>query len=356
MTSLLNELKNIVSDNCITVLFNTHRTKPDNEKDVLTLKNLLKDAEERIVGMNDKRAAAKLTESLKALADQIDHSHNLDSMVLFVSETVAQFVRLPIAVKERVVIGNSFATRDIVRALHSEASYYILVLSQHQARLLLAFNDRLVTEVSSSFPINNTVSASSGRGEQNANRQANVLAEFFNRVDKELNAERHTNRYPVLICSDESNRFEFMKMADHPHIFFEDHLNGNRNDDKAHAIVSDAWPLVSQRIQSNNEARKSELKQAVGKQRFLSDTNEIWQAIKQGRIQTLFIETDLFQPAVIDNGVISYVDQHTNSTLQVIDDIYDELIEANMEHGGDVVFLASGELADFNGFGAITRY
>ena len=40
----------------------------------------------------------------------------------------------------------------------------------------------------------------------------------------------------------------------------------------------------------------------------------------------------------------------------MVDDIYDELIEASMNYGGDVVFLPEGELKDFDGFGAITRY
>jgi hypothetical protein len=39
-----------------------------------------------------------------------------------------------------------------------------------------------------------------------------------------------------------------------------------------------------------------------------------------------------------------------------VDDIYDELIETNMSYGGDVVFLPNGELSEFSGFGAITRY
>lgn len=357
MKALLNELKNVVSHNCITVLLNTHRTKPDSEKDALTLKNLLKEAEERLFELNDKRAAAALVGSLKSLAEEIDHSHNLESLVLFVSESVAKYVRLPIEVKERVVIGDSFATRDLVRALHSEAPYYILVLSQHKARLLQAFNDRLVTEITGEFPMENAVSAGSGRGEQsNATRQHNLLAEFFNRVDKELNAQHLQNRFPVLICSDESNRFEYMKVADRTQIFYPDHLNGNHTEEKGQAIVTAAWPLVRQRIQTINSERKQELRTAVGQQRFLSDTNEIWQAIQEGRVQTLFIEVGKFQAAVIENGVIDYIDGPADAHTSIIDDIYDELIEANAEHGGDVVFLDNGELTDFNGFGAITRY
>lgn len=88
----------------------------------------------------------------------------------------------------------------------------------------------------------------------------------------------------------------------------------------------------------------------------MSDTNEIWKAIFEGRIQTLFVEQGLFQPAIIKDDQIEYVSEDRCTETGVVDDIYDEMIEANMDFGGDVVFLPKGELDKFNGFGAITRY
>jgi 3-dehydroquinate synthetase len=84
--------------------------------------------------------------------------------------------------------------------------------------------------------------------------------------------------------------------------------------------------------------------------------NDIWRAIFEGRIQTLFIEQGLFQPAILKANTITFVSDDERNKTDVIDDIYDEMIEANMDFGGDVVFLPKGELKDFNGFGAITRY
>ena len=83
---------------------------------------------------------------------------------------------------------------------------------------------------------------------------------------------------------------------------------------------------------------------------------EIWKGIKEGRVQTLFIEQGLFQPAVLENDEITYVSANQKSDKNVIDDIYDEMIEANSRFGGDVVFLPKESLTKFNGFGAITRY
>jgi hypothetical protein len=357
MNIKLKELKDIISESCVTIILNTHRTSPDNKKDSLTLKNLIKEAEERLFADEKKRDAKQLVERLKDLESKIDHNHNLESLILFVNEDVAEYTRLPIAVEERVIIDNTFATRDLVRAMHFETNYYVLVLSQQKVRLIEAFNDKVVYEIGNPFPMENTQFYSTNKAElSNASRQTNLIAEFFNRVDKEVNQIRKENPLPVLICTEESNYHEYLKIADQKQSVFDAYLNKNRVDEKGHAIVTEAWKIVQDYTIEKNNARKIELQKAVSQNKFLSDTNEIWQAIKQGRIQTLFIEQGNFQPAIWEKDQIQYVSDELRDKKEVVDDIYDELIELNMNYGGDVVFLPKGELSDFNGFGAITRY
>ena len=99
-----------------------------------------------------------------------------------------------------------------------------------------------------------------------------------------------------------------------------------------------------------------ELELALTNGNYLYDINEIWDAIPEGRIQTLFLEENLFQSArVLENSLILVGDEERNMQ-DVVDDIYDEIIEANLNHGGDVVFLPDGSLKKYNGFAAITRY
>lgn len=230
-------------------------------------------------------------------------------------------------------------------------------MSQQRVRLVEAFNDKLVKEIGSPFPIDNTRFYSTDKAElSNAKRQTNLIAGFFNQIDKEVNIIRKANPLPVLICSEEGNYYEYLKIADQKQSIFDTYLNKNRVEEKAHHIISEAWKIVKQYTEEKNNARKAELEKAVSQNRFLSDTNEIWQAIKQGRIQTLFIELGKFQPAIWENDHIEYVSDDIRNRKEVVDDIYDELIETNMSYGGDVVFLPNGELSEFSGFGAITRY
>ncbi|TYB79881.1 hypothetical protein ES674_01640 [Bizionia myxarmorum] len=336
---------------------NSHRTNPDALKDAITLKNHIKEVETRLLADTTKRNATGLLEKLNALVEQIDHSHNLDSLLLFVNDDVAEYTRLPIKVTDRVVIDDSFATRDLVRAMHAEAHYYVLVLSQENSRLIEALNDKVVQEFKAPFPMENKQFFTRNKAESAvASRESSLIAEYFNQVDKAVNTIRKENPLPVLICSLEENYAEYLKIADEKHSILNTYLNKNRISEKDHAIVTEAWKLVKSHNSELNSNRKTELLKAVSDNKFLSDTNEIWKAIKDGKIQTLFIEQGLFQPAIMDDDEISYVTEDHRTDKNVIDDIFDEMIELNMNFGGDVVFLPKGELSKFNGFGAITRY
>ncbi len=357
MNITLKELKDIFSENCITIIISTHRTNPDYLKDEVNLKNQIKEVERRIMADTTKRHALKLMDKLHALAEEIDHSHNLESLLLFVNDDMAEYTRLPIKVEDRVVIDDTFATRDLVRAMHIESGYYVLVLSQDKARLIEAMNNKVVKEFGAPFPFKNDLSPSRHRGDHPvATRQLNLMGEFFNRIDKEVNKIRNVNPLPVMLCTVEENYNQYMKVADQKHSIYETFLNSNRTTEKSQAIVIETGKIIEEYRVNNNDARKAELEKAVSANKFLSDTNEISRAIKAGKIQTLFIEQGLFQPAVMEGDEIVYVSDDKRSDKGIIDDIYDELIEANMRFGGDVVFLPKGELKKFNGFGAITRY
>jgi hypothetical protein len=241
--------------------------------------------------------------------------------------------------------------------MHLEEPYFVLVLSQQKVRLIEAFSDKVISENDTVFPIENTQFYSTNRVElSNATRQRNLLVEFFNRVDKQVNIIRKSNPLPVLICSEEGNYYEYLKVADQKGSIYKTYLNKNRLDEKAQAIVSDAWKIVKEAIIHKNNERKSELEKAVGAGNFLTDQNDIWKAIKDGRVQTLFIEQGIFQPAIVEDNVLTMASPQDWNKESFVDDIFDEMIELNMNFGGDVVFLSQGALDKFNGLAAVTRF
>lgn len=352
----LNKLRKVKKEHCITVILNTHRTHPESLQDAIVLKNLVMEASGRLMEMQDKKTARMLTEKLEHLAGTVDHNYNMESLILFVNEDIAEMVRLPVEVTNRVIIDDTFAVRDLIRAVNMNTHYFILVLSKDGARLIEAMNDKEIREWGDPFPIENEAYSKMLSPEAKAaDREKDLIAEFFNFVDKRVNEVIKERNIPVLICSDEENYYKYLKVADRKDTIIPDFLSRSRQQDKAQTIVSDAWQLMKDYTAQKNETRKSELLQAVNDNKFLSDTSEIRNAISMGRVQTLFIENGLYQPAAIEDNAVVYKEETGNDPGSV-DDIYDDLIQMNLEFGGDVVFLPPGELRKFNGFGAVTRY
>src|SRR5690606_30667731 len=113
-------------------------------------------------------------------------------------------------------------------------------------------------------PIENTQFYSTSQAEASiAQKQTNLMAEFFNRIDKEVIEIKKKNPLPILICTEESNYYEYLKIADQKEIYYDTYLNKNRLDEKAHQIVTEAWKIVKDHTIAKNNARKEELEAAV---------------------------------------------------------------------------------------------
>jgi hypothetical protein len=357
MNHLLKELKDIVSDCCVTIIMNTHRNKQQYDIDRLQLQKLLKETDKRLKEYELEEEARILSKRLHELASQVRFENNLDCLILFVSEKITKYLHLPIQVENRVVIDKSFATRDLVRILHMKTNYFVLVFSEYKARLIEAFDETLIQEYGAPFPIENLDLYSTKTIElKNADLQKRLLSEFYNRIDKAVNEIRNDNPKPILLCSQEMNCAEYLKVADLKETIFTDFMKGNKLYMEANDIVREAWKVVRKQQFEKNRLRRQELEQALSSGQYISDANEIWQATSEGKIRTVFIDETLFRPARIENNTITFVQEEERNKPGVIDDIYDEIIEASMNSGAEVVFLPKGELSEFNGLGAVTRF
>lgn len=353
MKKILKNLAAHSGEASVTIIAKTHRTRPDNLQDPILIKNLVKEAEQRLVAEYDRSVADDRINKLNKLVAGIDYDKSSDGLILVAGAETAELLHLPVSVENRVVIDETFATRDLVRAIQEQGEYYVLVLSRQQARLLKAFNNQVTQEFGKPFPIENSDLYTTDKQKLSTSKGTdNLIEEFFNRIDKEVQAIVKLHRLPVILATEERNYDHYVKMADNAIVV--GHLNMNRDDEKAHHIVTAAWPVLQKYMLNKNEQRISELKQAVGQQKFMSDLSDIWRAVNEGRGETLFVKRGYFQPARIENESIVPVDSPNGAS--VVDDIVDEMIERNIQHGGDTVFMEGHELDTFNGVALTTRF
>ncbi|MFN3918214.1 MAG: hypothetical protein ACK4K0_10775 [Flavobacteriales bacterium] len=348
----LRKVKDIKSNPCVSIILNTHRTHPDNKKDGITLKNLVTEAENRLLDEFDKRSIVPILEKIHDLASRIDHYINLDSMAIFVNESMAEVVRMPISVENRVIIDTTFATRDLVRAMHQSEHYYVLCVSHSKARLIEAYNDKVVREYTGVFPMENS-HYTTNKEEKTTEKTDHLVREFFNIVDKQLQLIYKANPLPVVLAAEERNQSHYREVADKKKMYIAS-IHKTRDNDKAHEIVTDAWVEVSRVLAENQASAVNDLEQAQQQNKAISDVTEIYRFAKEGRADTLFVEKDFFQPALVNGENVQLVD---NAKVPgVVDDIIDETIEFVLANGGNVVFLPSGALSKYQKMGLKVRY
>lgn len=355
MNELLQKVKDIKKNGCVTIIMNTHRTKPDNEKDSIQLKNLVSETEKRLHEEFDKRDVWPIMENLNKVVEDIDHNYHLDSLFLCANADFADFTRLAVEVEDRVVVDDNFATRDLIRSLQQNNAYFVLALNKHKVRLIEAFNDKLVKEWGKAFPMDNYLYTTDTEKLSHGDYQDRLTEEFFNRADKELWENIKDHPLPVVLAADARNQEHYMKVCNEKDAIL-GHIRQFPEDTPAYGIIQEAWKEVHSVMRKKNEERMGELRKAVSQQKFFSDINDIWTAIQNGQGATLFVRKGYFHPGIIKDNRIELVDDSKRSEPGIMDDIIDEMIEANRSFGGDTVFIESDDMVDFQNVALVTRY
>ncbi len=357
MRETLERLSKTQAPVCVTLILRTHKTHPENQKDSIQLKNLIAEASQRLQKEYGNEVAKRYTEKLNKIAESVDHDRNDLGLMVFVNDDIAEFLRVPVRPKDRVILDDTFATRTIVRALIRDTDYYLLALSKGRARLIRASSDNTAEEITSDgFPfLDNDLVASTKQEASNSSRLTNLTQEFFNRIDKAVNKVRQQQPLPVVVYSEENNYHSYLKVADYPNTIL-GHILLKNQDEKPSNLAKEVWPTIKNLAIAKNRARITELEQALSSGNYLSDINEIWTAVQEGRGRTIFVEEGYYQAVRNDNGTLSPIESKDISSKDDINDIVDDMIEYNLKYGGDVVFLDKGSLEKFNKLALVTRY
>src|SRR5262245_46390374 len=97
----------------VSLLAPTHRTHPASRRGPYDVKNLVAEGVGCFHAEFKKRDVARVIQNLKKRVDRVNWKHSLEGLALFASRNVATAVQLPFRPRARVVIDETFATRDL---------------------------------------------------------------------------------------------------------------------------------------------------------------------------------------------------------------------------------------------------
>ncbi len=352
----LKELQSLTKVPALSILLPTHRTSPDNKQDPIAVKNLVREATERLSQEFSDRDLEPLLINLDGLVSDINYTHTLDGLALFVSHEFAKLFYLPFTVPKRVVIDQTFATRDLVYGLHRAQRYWVFLLSQNATRLLAGTGETLEEVTDGSFPMEMT-----GPGATTALPYDSDTAyvddrhrRFFQQVDRAFTAYAEDDTLPIILGG-VIRQISFFQEVSQYTAQVAGTLTGNFDKATVSELVPEVWPIVQGvRGQLRADALQS-LDTAMGEGKVVSAIEEVWRLANDGRGKLLLVEKGYHIPAVVDEkGGLQVVE--AKGGTEVMDDAVDEIIEAVLAKGGEVMLLEDGALTNHNRIALTLRY
>jgi hypothetical protein len=341
---------------CVTISMNTHRTYPENQKDIVLLKTLLSEAKERVIKEFGKRPVNDLLEKLDQIEMEIDVNNNLDSLHIFLSNSTKEIIKSTWpAVQNGVYVSESFAVKPLIKAFNRSVEYLILILNKSEVRLLMAMNDGIVGEIKNDdFPFVKDVQDLTESDVTNGKQAENIAREFFNKIDKALVRVNNKTDMKCVVISTDDNYNRLLKVADKPSVYL-GWTNINYNNTINHSIAKDAWLVVNVQQKKARAEDIKEMQEAVGKSNVVTELSEIYRAAKEGRGELLIVN-DNFHQAVRVTGEFS-LDLVTDVTLPgVIDDIVSDIAWNVISKKGRAIFTTQDELKTLGDIALKVRY
>ena len=336
--ALLAELQNQRGYPSITVLLNTTPGTALTPNEVDTAFCLAIEADTRLDGDVSDRLRSELISRLADLIADQTNQRSARALALCVSPDYTAAVRLGRTVDQRLIIDDTFATRDLVADLNRTAHYRVITVSERTTRLLIGDRQRLVEQLDETWPLT--------RGDDD-----NPTA-WTRNVARHLRLEHRHHPLPTVVAGVRRSVRQIVTPELFETIGF---IPGNHDRSSWMELHTAAWPLVTDWLRDDYRRAMTRLDQAMSTSRYAGGIDEIWPLANEGRIDTLIVEENYAMPARIDrNSQLHPADDPDHPDVN--DDIIDDAIEAVLRHGGSTVITAPAALEQHQHIAAILRY
>lgn len=266
------------------------------------------------------------------------------ALALYVNEHHAQLFVLPVEVQERAVVDPTFATRDLVRALHRTPRHVVLALSAQEARLFDSQLGSLRPADSTKFPMKARIGK---KGKESAEA-------FSKRVDQALGAHLRLRPAPVVLIAAEPTLSRFTQSSTNL-TRLAGKVAGNHITTALPDIADLVAPHIEQYLASRQDEALALLEQRLGQDRAVLGLESVWLASRWERPEMLAVEDDFFYPARISPDGDTLQAANDVEHPDVIDDVIDELIEQVLARGAWVALVEPGTIPDGQRVALTTR-
>ncbi|MET7295819.1 chemotaxis protein [Streptomyces griseoloalbus] len=343
----------------VSVLTPTHRREPLNAQDAVRLRNVVAEAKKKLESdpavTRDRRT--DVARQLDRALAEVDLAHSEDGLVIFAAPGEHQVWSLARPVPERVVLSDTFLTRNLVSAHTAERPFWVLSVSADRVTLWSGGVDRVAEERAGGFPLvreapNFDPERQEQIGDQPSAFRDEGTRKFLRDADTALGRLLRDHPRPLYVTGEPaalSLLCEAGSVAkDAVHI---------QHGGLAHGTHEAVWqavrPVLEAEARKNTEDVARSLESARGRKEFAAGVDELWQSAREGRVRLLAVEEN-YRITVRDAGDHLVIAE--DGDLDAREDIVDEIVEQCLQTGAEVRFVPDGTLGDADGMAGVLRY
>ncbi|HUE95981.1 MAG TPA: VLRF1 family aeRF1-type release factor [Longimicrobiaceae bacterium] len=276
-------------------------------------------------------------------------------------------LQFPVTVPNRLVIGDRPAIGPLAQVIESYDHYGVVLLDREHVRILSVYLGTLLDEIEvhgEPYPTRHDIQAGGYSQMRFQRRKLEEMRHFFKEFAKEV--EEFVKRYQpedlIILGTDENvGKFrEFLSDQVKERIIF----TGPMGVDEP---TSEILARIEPHVQAERERESRELVDVLRdrvSQDYLATAGfqSTLTALQEGKVDTLVVTQDQERKGVrcTKCGFVFAREiercPYDGSPVESGIDVVEAVIRLAEEHGSDVEFVASGELADLAGVGALLRF
>ncbi|MEU9479394.1 chemotaxis protein [Streptomyces sp. NPDC048191] len=343
----------------VSVLTPTHRREPQNGQDPVRLRNVVTEARRRLdsdPSVTRERRNDVVAQLDRALSE-VDLTHAEDGLVIFAAPGEHQVWSLARTVPERVVLSDTFLTRNLVAAQAAERPFWVLSVSADRVTLWSGGEERVVEDHVGGFPlerrqVNFDPERQMRTGGLPSTFRDEGTRQFLREADTAMSTVLRDHPRPVYITGEQAA----LSLLDEVGSVAKNAVQVPHGG-LAHAGPEAVWqalrPVLEAEARKDTTAVVRELTSARGHRTFAAGLDELWQSAREGRVRLLAVEEN-YRATVSDLG--EHLVPTAAGDLDAREDIVDEIVEQCLETGAEVRFVPDGTLSDADGIAGVLRY
>ncbi|HLT81750.1 MAG TPA: hypothetical protein VKZ86_12020 [Cyclobacteriaceae bacterium] len=362
MNELQDKLLQIRERPCLSVIVPQYRVAPERTQNPEMLRKAIQKAKTLI---EEHKLPGEFSEELDRLTRKLSFpDFNRDGVGIFISSEVSGIVSFPFPIEERVVVDESFVTRDLYYLRQLREPYYVASIGKKQIRLYSARADELTEITTDDFPLTfedefeyaRPAPAMGPRQEMGKEKSTmiKVRTQSFFRDAISSIAQIMGTPLPLIVAGTVESIADFRQQDTDQLIRGE--IVGSFDEYNFQELRSKAFEAFLEHRQRVIADKIKELQENDVPERTAKGVQEVWRAAQDGRGLVLLVEKDYERPGyVVEGDPVLYLNEppteHTTFPAAV-----DEIIETVVAKSGSVLFADNDSLLSFDRIALQLRY